>query len=232
MEMRAPEEAAALLEEDVAAITHDLKNPLSVIALEVELLDGKLGDQPSQDARSALRRIARNVAFMDRIVHDLLDLSSLHCERLEMLREPASLELLLPEIVDRAVSHRDRERVCVDVRALAPVLIDVGRIERVVENLLQNALKYAPGMVIVKLDTRGTRARVSIIDSGPGMSGEEVSGLFARYHRGTGAGKQDGSGLGLYVSRKIIEAHDGRIAVDSVLGRGSQFFFELPLYAG
>lgn len=231
--MRAPEEAAAaLLEEDVAAISHDLKNPLSVIALEVELLDGKLGEESSQDARSALRRIARNVAFMDRIVHDLLDLSSLHCERLEMLREPASLEQLLPETIDRAVSWRDRERVCVDARTHAPVLIDIPRIERVIENLIANALKYAPGMVIVKLDIRGSRARVSIIDSGPGLTDEEVSGLFVRHHRGTGAGKQDGSGLGLYVSRKIIEAHDGRIAVDSVLGRGSQFYFELPLYAG
>lgn len=220
------------LEEDVAAITHDLKNPLSVIALEIELLDGKLAEQPSAETRRALRRIAQNVAFMNRIVHDLLDLSSIDCERLEMLREPTSLEELLGDIVDRAVSTRDRHRVRIDARVHALVLIDVQRIERVVANLLQNALTYTRGLVVLRLDTDAGFARVSIIDSGPGLSEDELARLFGRHRRGRGTSRHDGSGLGLYVSRKIIEAHDGRIAVDSAVGHGSQFFFELPLFAG
>src|SRR5262245_53465596 len=82
-----PSTVAEFLEEDVAEITHDLKSPLSVIALEVALLGDKLGDESPLEARLALRRISRNVAFMDRIIHDLLDMSSLINERLEIVRE-------------------------------------------------------------------------------------------------------------------------------------------------
>jgi signal transduction histidine kinase len=148
-----------------------------------------------------------------------------------MFREPTDLQRLLAAVVDRVVPSRDRARVCIEAHASALVLVDVPRIERVVANLLQNALKYAAGTpVVVRLETRESRARVSIIDSGPGLHDDDIASLFAKHRRGRQAGKRDGSGLGLYVSRKIVEAHGGRIAADSPEGRGAHFFFELPLY--
>jgi signal transduction histidine kinase len=220
-----------VVDEHVASISHDLKNPLSVIAIDVQTLEDCFGEQFSRDAKVALRRIAQNVAFMDRMIRDLLDLSALDCQRLELHRERVDLARLLPEIVDRSVLASDRGRVGIDAHEPAVVRIDATRIERVIANLLQNALMYAPETpVVMRLDTHDGFARVSVIDLGPGLTEEEVASLFAKHQRGRGTLHRDGSGLGLFVSRKIIEAHNGRIAAHSRVGRGSTFYFELPLY--
>jgi signal transduction histidine kinase len=220
-----------VVDEHVASISHDLKNPLSVIAIDVKTLEDCFGEQFSRDARTALRRIALNVAFMDRMIRDLLDLSALDCNRLQLHRDRIDLARLLPDTVERSVIECDRSRVCVDAHEAAVVRCDVTRIERVVANLLLNALTYAPATpVVLRLQTIGGYARVSVIDLGPGLSEDEVATLFAKHHRGRATLHRDSSGLGLFVSRKIIEAHNGRIGAESRIGRGSTFYFELPLF--
>lgn len=225
------EDAAGLLEDDVVAITHDLKSPLAVIALEVECLDGRLGEQSVCEQRRALRRIQRNVESMDRLVHELLDLSRMDSARLEVIPALTDLRDILLDTVDRMLATSDHSTVRLDADAPAMVLVDVPRIERVIANLVGNALKYAPDHpVVVRLETDGTIARVSVIDGGPGLTSDEMRSLFVKHHRCRGASRLDGSGLGLYVSRKIVEAHGGLIGVESGEGTGSRFYFELPLY--
>jgi signal transduction histidine kinase len=164
------------------------------------------------------------------MVHELLDLSSIDCARLEVVREPTDLETLLVDVLDRVVSSRDRANIEIEVKSRAMAMVDVQRIERVVANLVQNALKYAPDQpVLVRLETTGERACVSVIDSGPGLGPDEIDSLFSKHRRCRTAGRRDGSGLGLYVSRKIVEAHDGFIGVETNSG-GSRFYFEIPLY--
>jgi PAS domain S-box-containing protein len=221
---------AGLRAEDVAQIVHDLKNPLSTIAVEACLLGDKLAHGHPSDTRDALARITRNVEFLDRMVQDLLDLCSLDAGRLELHRRPTELRTLLEQIIDRVVPTRDRGRVSLHAAEPLTTSIDALRIERVVANLLQNALKYAPKItdIVVGLVVVNDAIRVSVSDAGPGMTPAETGYVFDKFRRASTAGSREGSGLGLYVSRKIVEAHGGRIDVTSVQGAGSQFFFELP----
>lgn len=215
--------------DDLAAIVHDLKNPLAAIALDAQLL----GSEPDLDVAAvaaSAKRIARNCAFLDRLVHDLLDLCAIDAGKLDLYRTPTELRALVEGVLDRVVSTRDEPRLVAYVSERVTLEIDDLRIERVIANLLQNALKYAPpaSAVVVRLEVTAACARLSVIDAGPGIPPEQQAAIFDRYRRGAPSHGGDGHGLGLYVSKRIIEAHRGRIGVESVHGAGSRFFFELP----
>jgi signal transduction histidine kinase len=223
-------EPVRLLEHDVAEIVHDLKSPLYAITMETVLLDDKLtrGDQPS--GRRSLERINSNVLYLDRLVHDLLDVCALATGNLELTREPTELRYLLEEVLDRVVPERHRDRVLIDADHTATMNIDPFRIERVIANLVENAIKYAPAPshIIVRLVTSTDGAMISVIDAGPGLAADDVAGIFEPYRRGRTSRGSTGSGLGLFVSKKIVEQHGGTIGVESILGVGTRFFFTLP----
>lgn len=216
-----------LSDEDVVQIIHDFKGPLSTIALEAELLDYSEAPRPS----GAARRIMLNVAFLDRMIHDLLDLSALDSGRFTLYRAPTELRDLLEQVLERVVSTRDRERVHLLCSRRITLDLDGHRIERVVANLLQNALKYAPpdSTIVVRLDCFSDHVSISVADVGPGIPPNEQGTVFDKYRRVAATRGREGSGLGLHVSKGIVEAHGGRIGVDSIHGEGSRFFFDLPV---
>ena len=222
----------AVREEDVAEIVHDLKNPLSTITLEACLLDYKLAAGEYADLQSAVERIKQNIAFANRIVHDLLDLCSLDVGHFELVRRPIELRELVRQIVERVVPSRDRARVRVETPLSIVAEADDLRIERVIANLVHNALKYAPSpaAIVVRLERDADEACISVRDGGPGMIAEDRDHIFEKFRRGTSAHAHEGCGLGLYLAKKIVEAHGGRIDVDSEPGRGSCFYFVLPLH--
>jgi signal transduction histidine kinase len=216
-----------LREEDVAQIVHDLKHPLATIALETELLDARIHHEA---LGPAVQRILRNIGFLDRLVHDLLDLCAIDASHLELERASTDLRGLVERVVERTIASRDRERVTIVAPQAVTLPLDALRIERVLANLLQNALKYAPGApIVVQIDVVAELARVSVIDRGPGLTLADQANVFEKYHRAASARAKDGTGLGLYVSKRIVEAHCGRINVESAVGLGCRFFFELPL---
>jgi signal transduction histidine kinase len=219
-----------LREEDVAQIVHDLKSPLTTIALEAELLEHKLATGDHSDVRHSMTRITRNAYFLERMVQDLLDLCSVEAGVLELRPAPTELRTLLEDVIDRVTTTRDRKRVFLRAETPITLTIDDLRIERVVANFLQNALKYAPDHtgIIVRLEHRGARVCVSVIDAGPGLAPADMARIFDKFTRTSSARMREGTGLGLYVSKRIIEAHGGHIGVESVQGAGSRFFFELP----
>ena len=216
---------------DVAMIVHDLKSPLATIALEICLLDEQLDDQADTELSSALGRVSHNVEFLDRLVQDLLDSCAIDMGQFAVQRRTTELRGLLAQVIDRVVSTRDRGRVLLEAPCPIMLSIDDLRIERVVANLVQNALKYAPKAsgIAIRLDVDQHFARVSVTDAGPGMTANEKGYIFDKYRRGAGARALEGSGLGLYVAKQIIVAHGGHIGVDSVHGVGSRFFFDLPV---
>jgi signal transduction histidine kinase len=221
-------------DEEVSAIAHDLKNPLTVIMLETMQIEQRLGLRITPAVQRGLERIAQNASYIDRMISDLLDMTSVDSGRLELRFERIDLSRLLRDAVGRAVPTAERGRVRLEIRDILFVQGDEVRLERVVSNLVHNALKYAGahGPVTVRLDARGAYACVSVIDSGPGLSAEESRVVFEKYRRTRRAATQhEGYGLGLYTSRRIIEAHKGRIGIVSQPGRGSRFFFELPAIA-
>jgi signal transduction histidine kinase len=215
------------LRDDLSAIAHDLKNPLGVILLEVNALEQRLG-HAAPAVHHGLERIAQNTQFVERLVSGLLDLVSSDDGMLELRLERVDLARLLHATAQRAVPSGERHRVEVDVRFTPILNADPTRLERVVANLIDNALKHSPRgtPVTVRLDQRGDQACVSVIDAGSGLDAAELDGCFERYHRG--AHVRQGHGLGLYICRKIIEAHRGRIGVQSAAGKGARFYFLLP----
>jgi len=215
-----------LLEAEVAEIVHDLKNPLSAITLEAVLLEDKLARGDRTNGLNSIARINHNVAFLDRLVLDLLDVCSFATGHFQLYREPTDLRALLDAVCERS----GQGRVVLDSAHPVKLMIDPLRIERVVSNLVDNALKYTPGSsgIVVRLTGYGGGACVSVIDSGPGLAPSELACIFERYRRAGTAGARPGSGLGLYVCKRIVEAHGGQIGVESIVGAGSRFYFELP----
>jgi signal transduction histidine kinase len=215
---------------DLDSLAHDLRNPLAAISLEATLVGERLGQSDHESMRRGLRRIQRNAEFLTRMVEDLLDLGAIDHGHLKIRHAPTELRGLLEQVIDRSIAAHDRERLILDAPYPVTVTIDPVRIERVIANLVLNALKYAPGrLTTVGLELARNQARVSVSDEGPGIDPMERTTLFDKYRRGSTAGASDGSGIGLYVSRCIVEAHGGHIDVEGRRGGGSCFYFELPL---
>jgi signal transduction histidine kinase len=218
-------------EDELAQIVHDLKNPLSTIALEVDLMAARAESCERYDMTQAIGRIRRNVSYLDRLIYDLLDVFTLAKGRFALQRARCDLDRLLSVVIDRVVPSTERHRVSLDARESTVAMVDELRIERVVANLLDNALKYTPSSsgIVVRLTKEERDAQVSICDAGPGLTPAEIEVIFQPYRRATGSAVRPGSGLGLYVSKQIVEAHGGQIGVESVRGLGARFFFDLPL---
>jgi len=221
-------------DEYLGCISHDLKNPLSIISLHARLLSRRLLERKLEEEYRAADIIAQSADFIDKLVRDLLEMSYLEVQQVPVQKERTELVPFLESVIARTVSTSDRWRVRLEVRGSATAALDGTRIERVLVNFVQNALKYSSpdSPIVVQLETRGDVAVVSVIDEGPGLSSEEAAFVFDKYRRTLTAGKREGLGLGLYICQKIVEAHAGRIGVNSTLGQGSTFYFELPLNAG
>lgn len=217
-------------------ISHDLRTPLTIINGHVQLIrdtlhaagmDGII--QQSMDA------ISRGIQRMDGMIQDLVDAARAEGGQLELKRQPVELRGYIEDLLARSAAALDTARIQVEVSAdLPPVFADYDRLERVITNLLSNALKYSePGTpVAVRARRTDGEVEVSVIDRGPGIPPEDVAHLFERFYRATGERKVEGIGLGLYIARMLVEAHGGRIWVVSEVGTGSTFTFTLPVATG
>ncbi len=214
-------------EEHIANTVHDLRSPLSNIGIELYLIEAQLRacDAPPD----AIDRVRENLAYMQRLLDELQD--DAPNDDITVRLSPTDLRALLREVRDRVVTASDRGRVDLDAPMTVMANVDGHALERVITNLLQNAVAYAPApaKVIIRLERHGYVARISVVDRGRGIARDEVASLFDRYRRASSSSNCDGNGLGLYICRKIIEAHGGNIAVESDVGRGSRFIIELPV---
>jgi signal transduction histidine kinase len=173
---------------------------------------------------------------MNAMIHELLESSRLESGTMAIQPRPIELVPLLQGIVDRVGFERLRMHASSTLPAERPVTVaaDPERIERVLMNLITNALKYSPASRPVTIGVelgRDNDAIVSVADEGAGIPPEELARLFQRFTRGRAGPKADvsGLGLGLYIARLMVEAHGGRIGADSEVGKGSTFSFSLPL---
>ncbi len=217
---------------ELAHLVHDFKGPLSLVALETQVLQRQLDDGAHVEMVHAITRVLLNVDYIDRLVHDLIDSCAINSGHFELHRVATDLDALLESVTTRMSASRDRGRIELEAPQRVILKIDALRIERVIANLVQNALTYSAEdtCILVKLETLASTVRISVRDSGRGIAPDELDHVFDEHRRANSADVHDGSGLGLYVSKQIVEAHGGRIGVRSVLGEGSEFFFELPLW--
>jgi two-component system, NtrC family, sensor histidine kinase KinB len=219
-------------EDFIRMISHDLRNPLVVVGGHADILRRVLGGKGMErEARSA-EAISKSARRMNSMIKDLVGSAQLESGQLELHRERIDPCQLLFDVLGRVESPEAQERVRFECTGEMPeVSADRERIERVVTNLVANALKYSPvpRPVIVRVERRDNGVVISVSDQGPGISAGELPRVFDRYYRAKEGRKGEGLGLGLYISRLIVEAHGGKIAVESQIGEGSTFKFTLPI---
>ena len=212
---------------------HELRTPLTPLSMYLQSMERRAAQKlPIEEEMLAKAR--RQVARLAKLVEDLLDVSRMESKRAQLFLARVSLDDLAAQMVAdfRAQAHA-HEIVLHRSQAGATVMADRPRLEQVLVNLLQNAIKYSPagGVVEVRVEARGQEARLSVKDSGIGVPPEEQSKLFQRFFRAGNASSRNfsGLGIGLYVSREIIQRHGGTFEVVSEVGKGSTFTFLLPL---
>jgi signal transduction histidine kinase len=212
--------------------SHELKTPLTPLALRLAALERQLERGERVDP-ALLRRSRRQLVRMTSLINDLLDASRIEAGRLALHPRPVRLDSLVTHALAALSQESARGRVVTECAEGLMVRGDPDRLEQVVVNLLENALKYSPGggRVHVQLIQRGELALLSVRDEGIGIPRDEQQHLFDRYFRARNVSTHSygGLGLGLYISRDIVEHHGGRIWVESEVGQGSTFYVALPL---
>jgi signal transduction histidine kinase len=229
------EELQRLRQETSDLIVHDLRNPLGTILASVQMLEMTLPEDVLQDNRELLGIAKSGCERLRRLVDTLLEVSRMESGESQMILSEFDLVTMLADVTGR-VSILDRKGIDLQVRASAgrlTVAADRDKIERVLTNLLDNALKHTPekGRIITAAETQGDEVYASITDSGPGIPAEERERIFERFAQVAGEKRQRrGFGLGLTYCRLAVEAHGGRIWVEPGEGGvGSRFVFTLPL---
>ena len=204
-------------------ISHDLRTPLTAIIGYADLLKMRLS-QPSPGVEEALDALSRSSRLMLDMLKELNDMNRLET-RETGIRERLRLDLFLPVLLDDLSPSHEMGRVQTDIAdGLPPVCGDRDQVSRIVINLLGNALKYSPPDSPVRIEMRraGRQVRLSISDQGEGIDFEDQARLFDRYFRAGRPREDDGGlGLGLYITRLLVEANGGRIYIASLPGKGA-----------
>ena len=219
----------------MSVISHDLRNPLSVIRVQAEYLRA-LASQPDAAAKRqvGIDTILRQTAAMTSMIDELLDVASLQAGH-PLPLEVAEVDVtrLVKQVVDDHQALAADRELHFEVKREPPVVqADAGRLGRVVANLVGNALKYSPRgePVFVEVEGSSSTVRISVRDRGFGITESEHEHIFAWYARGTSARHSGaaGHGIGLAEAKYVVEAHGGRIGVNSSEGKGSTFTIEIP----
>jgi signal transduction histidine kinase len=229
--LEAQRELARMQDEFISTISHELRTPLGFIKGYVTTLLREDVDWNQETRAEFLRIVDDESDRLRELIDNLLDSSRLESGRLGMNCEPTRVSALIRDTSERTKSaYPDMDLRMEIAENLSPVDIDATRISQVFDNLLSNASKYAPESTVrVKAMNRGDHIRLEVIDNGPGIHSDHIPHLFERFYRVPGnTSTVRGTGLGLYICRKIVEAHGGEIGVETEPDKGSIFYFTLP----
>lgn len=214
------------------SVSHDLRTPLHVIVGHATLLRRRV---ESAELRQRAEAILASAGRMTRLIGDLVDAARLEAGHLDLRLEAMDLGAFLLGWRDRMAGALPLERVHVHVPASVPaVRADPDRLDQILGNLVSNALKYSlpESRVEVALSAAPSALRVAVSDVGPGIPPEEVTRVFDRYYRAKGSVGAEGLGLGLFITRKLVEAHGWHVEVESEVGKGSVFTVVVPVDGG
>jgi PAS domain S-box-containing protein len=221
-------------DEFVGTVSHELRTPLTAIKGFIELvLDGDAGPIPDTQ-REFLEVAARNADRLGALINDILDVSRIESQRLEIRPEPIDLVAVLEDVVStfRVMARNKGLTLRQEVASLPKVLGDASRLVQVFSNLLSNAIKYTPkGEVGVKATVTSGGVEVVVHDTGVGLTNEEQEQLFTKFFRGKNpvVAESGGTGLGLVIAKAIVETHRGTIDFESRPGEGTRFRVVLPV---
>jgi len=222
----------------LGSVAHDLRNPLSALKLSVMLLAKKMKEPGLEPVRPVIERIDRQLARMERLLGDFLDRSQIEAGEVELRLDVHDLREIVREVVDLFAATSPEHDLVVDVPDAAVTMrCDHLRLEQVMTNLVSNAIKYSPQATSVAVSLRmpasGGEAVISVRDHGVGLTERDRQRVFEPFMRSKNPARAEvaGTGLGLFVVRRLVEAHGGRVEVESTPGEGSTFRVHLPLAA-
>jgi signal transduction histidine kinase len=230
------EEANKMQADFTAMIAHDLRAPLTAVISGAAMLEDGLFGPVNEEQKKWLAKIQGNSRNLVDLVSNFLDLSKVEAGHIDLTKEEVDLKGLLQRSLENYLLLAQKKKISLLERleaGLPRVKVDPRRLDQVLSNLISNALKFTGegGRVEVGAGVeKGVGVRVYVRDSGVGIPTEEIGNLFEKY-RQTGSGKtseQKGTGLGLVICKVIVEAHGGKIWVESEEGKGSIFAFTLP----
>ncbi|MEJ2549726.1 MAG: ATP-binding protein [Anaerolineales bacterium] len=230
--LEAQRQLARMQDEFVSTVSHELRTPLGFIKGYVTTLLREDTEWDEETRKQFLSIIDDESDRLRELIDNLLDSSRLQTGTLKMTFSPTHLSPILNDVIQRTISLYPEMRLTAEMDEDIPEIeIDGTRIAQVLENFITNAHKYAPDSAVnIQVRRNDQRLRVSVIDQGPGIPTDHVPHLFERFYRVPETSSSvRGTGLGLYICRKIIEAHGGEIGVESKLGQGSKFYFTLPI---
>lgn len=227
------QEINRLRSEVMAALSHELRTPLAAIKGYATALMIEEIAWPEEKRQEFLRLIDQETDNLEGMISDMLDSSLIDVGQLEIQLQPLRLPRMAEEVAEEMLRHTEAHHFAVDFPPDFPIVdADPRRIRQVLRNIVDNAIKYAPkgGLIVIRGQVRPADVVVSIADQGVGISSEDLIPLFDKYFRvkaPTGY-HVPGTGLGLPVSRAIVEAHGGRIWAESTVGEGTTLYFSIP----
>ncbi|MFY0562989.1 MASE1 domain-containing protein [Archangium lansingense] len=224
--------AVHIRDEFITVAAHELRTPLTALKLQLQSLQRPLRQSPDAEPLLArLHSVSRQVSRLGRLVESLLDVGRLNTGRLQLEREPLELGGLVQDVVERFSEDLGRAGCAVSLSLQPHVtgLWDRNRLEQALSHLLGNAVKFGAGRPIgIQVEQGGDMARLIVEDQGIGVSPEALGRIFGRFERAVPSREYGGLGLGLFLTRQIVEAHGGTIQVTSQPGEGATFVLELP----
>ncbi len=214
-------------------VSHELKNPLSVVYGYSAFLLKQRDECKPEDIERSLHSIHNNAERLNHLLEELLESTRVSGHRVELSRVPVAAAKLVEDAVHAFAVEAQRRgvKLLTGPSTKQDVSADLARVHQVLGNLISNALKFTPagGRVVVSAENAGADVRFSVADTGCGVSADDLPHLFERFYQAsTTKDLHSGLGLGLDISRGLVELHGGRIWAESELGRGSRFCFTLP----
>ena len=234
---RQAQDAIRARDEFLSIASHELRTPLTPLQLQLQKMVKQLEKESSlngssEGMKTSLKRSERQVLRLTALVENLLDVSRITSGHLRVQLERVDLVEVLRDVVGRFTEELGRAGCEVDLDAAESIVgqWDRLRIEQVVTNLIANAIKYGSGKPIdIRVIKNGKTAGFSIRDNGIGIAPEQQTRIFGRFERAVSTRAYGGLGLGLYIAQQIVDAHGGRIGVESAPNQGARFTVELPL---
>ncbi|HVS94381.1 MAG TPA: ATP-binding protein [Mucilaginibacter sp.] len=217
----------------IAMASHELKTPLTSLKAYIQLLEAKLPGSSDPFIATALSKASNQVSKMTNLVHSFLDLSKLEPGQLQLKKQLFDINKLVGEMIAESLAISNTH--VLHFKAPEPIMVTADRekIGQVISNFISNAIKYSPKGSSVQITAviAGDEAEVSVTDNGVGIRAKDREKIFQRFYRANEATLKHvaGFGIGLYLSSEIIQRHKGRIGVESTEGKGSRFYFSLPL---